>query len=375
MVATHLTTQGGVSAVVRGYRDAGLFDRLPLRFVHTHRDGGAIAKATTAITGLARVAAALLRMDAPLVHIHMSHRASFWRKSIVCLLARMAGRPYILHVHGSEFMRFYDDECGPRAKQYVRRTFGHAAVVLALSDEWRHDLARIVPRERIEVLRNGVALPPPAHAAASAASGDGATADGVSSHDDVLFLGRLGARKGSFELLRAFASVAPRFPRARLVLAGDGEVDATRQLADELGLGARIRCPGWLSTEQVRDALQGCTIFALPSHAEGLPMALLEAMAAAKPPLVTPVGGIPGLVRDGVNGLLVPPGDEAAIAAALERLLGDAGLRERLGAAARESIRRDYSIDASIARLEELYSRFGIVPRSPLGNTMTSSST
>lgn len=355
MVATHLDTQGGVSAVVRGYRDAGLFERYDLRFEPTHRDGGAITKAIAAGNGLIRIASALMRMDAPLVHIHLSHRASFWRKSLVCIMARLAGRPYLLHVHGSEFMRFYDGECGPLAKRYVRSIFSHAALVLALSDEWRDNLARIVDRGRIEVLRNGVALP--------MQNRDSTHAAAVGQTVDVLFLGRLGARKGSFELLRAFAHVAAAHPQARLILAGDGEVDASRKLARELGVQDRVQCPGWWSTTEVTQALSRCSIFALPSHAEGLPMALLEAMAAGKPAIVTPVGGIPGLVKDGENGLLITPGDEAAIARALNRLLSDASLRNRLGASARDSIRRDYSIEAAVARLDTFYSRFGITPR------------
>lgn len=95
-------------------------------------------------------------------------------------------------------------------------------------------------------------------------------------------------------------------------------------------------------------------------------MALLEAMAAGKPAIVTPVGGIPTLVKDEQNGLLVTPGDEDAIAKALDRLLADTSLREQLGRAARESIQRDYSIEAAIARLDTFYARFGITVQSPL---------
>ena len=110
------------------------------------------------------------------------------------------GRPYVVHVHGSEFMKFYDEECGPTAKRFISRVFQRAALVLALSEQWRVDLLRISPTASVEVLPNAVALPDPS-----------AWRQREHSRPVVLFLGRLGARKGTFDLVRAFSSLRPRF--------------------------------------------------------------------------------------------------------------------------------------------------------------------
>jgi hypothetical protein len=164
MVGTHPQTQGGIASVVNEYRRAGLFDRLDCTYVVTHRQGGILRKLAAAVSGWFSVCVGLTRCDAPLVHILLSSRGSTWRKAVVCLIALAAGRPYILHVHGSEFMQFHDRECGPTAQAFIRFLFHRAHVVLALSEEWRESLARLAPQARIEVLPNAVALPASARA-------------------------------------------------------------------------------------------------------------------------------------------------------------------------------------------------------------------
>lgn len=349
MVGADPEGRGGIRAVVQGYREGGLFERIPCAYVATHRRGGAWTKLSAAIRGWTRVAVLLRTLDAPLLHVHSASRASFWRKSVVCLLARLAHRPYLLHVHGGEFLKFYEEECGVLARRVVRGVLGRAALVLALSEEWRASIARIAPSAHIEVLTNAVALPAPSAPRAPAHP-----------QPTVLFLGDLSRQKGVYDLARAFADIAQRQPRVRLVCGGAGALEEVRRLAEELGLSDRIECPGWLEAKRKCAELAAATMFALPSYAEGLPMALLEAMSFGLPVIATPVGAIPQVITDGVNGLLVPPGDVRALAAAIDRLLREPSLRQRLGAAARASIEARFSLESAIERLLELYGRFGI---------------
>jgi glycosyltransferase involved in cell wall biosynthesis len=171
----------------------------------------------------------------------------------------------------------------------------------------------------------------------------------------ILFLGRLEAAKGVEDLLDAVALLAPRFPALRLVLAGSGELDAWRRGAARRGIVERVELTGWVDAAARSAQLARAAVFCLPSHAEGLPMALLEAMAAGKAVVASRVGGIPDAVRDGVNGLLVPPRDAPALAAALARVLEDAGLQQSLGARARATVDRDYSTEAICGRLAAIY--------------------
>ena len=350
MVGTRLDVRGGISTVVRGYRDGGLFERFGVQYVATHRDGSAALKAWQALRGYVQLCRRLLTEDAPLVHIHMASRASFWRKSIVCALAMLRGRPYLLHVHGGEFGKFYEQECGGLAKWLVRTLLGRAALVLGLSDYWCRELARIAPRARIRRLPNAVRVPE-------------CTPPRAQSALRILCVGLITKRKGTFDLVRAFARVAPHHPSAQLICAGNGDVEALRAIARELGIEERVSCPGWISTAAMAKELAHASIFALPSYAEGLPMALLEGMSWGLPVLTTPVGGIPEVIEHERNGLLVAPGDINAIEASLARLLQSSDERARLGAEARASVVSHFSLANTLEELAAIYREFGIPER------------
>jgi len=197
-----------------------------------------------------------------------------------------------------------------------------------------------LPRARVTVVPNAVPVP---------------AQPGPGEAGRILFLGRLEAGKGLAELLDAAALLAPRFPALRLVLAGSGDSDAWRRAAQARGIEKNVELTGWLDAA-ARDAQLGrAAVFCLPSHAEGLPMALLEAMAAGKAVVASAVGGIPEVLREGENGLLVPPKDGAALAGALARVLDDAGLRARLGEQARRTVAQHYSTEAICGRLAAIY--------------------
>lgn len=352
MVGTDLAGMGGIRTVVEGYIEAGLFDEIDCTYVTTHRPGSHWAKIAAALCGWAHVAARLATLDSPLVHIHLSSRASFWRKSVVCMLARLARRPYLLHVHGSEFAQFYE-ECSPRARRIVRAVLARADLVLALSEAWRVTLREISPRARLEVLMNAVPLPPRDEARRPKGG-----------QPTLLFLGEVARHKGVLELAHAFAGLTQRFPDLKLVYGGTGSAaEELRRLTVELQLGDRVEFTGWLEAERKRAAFAAATIFVLPSYVEGVPMALLEAMSWALPTIATAVGGVPEVITHEVNGLLIAPGDIGALAAAIARLMSEPPLRQKLGEAARESVAARFSIDTAVAKLLDIYRRFGIAPR------------
>jgi glycosyltransferase involved in cell wall biosynthesis len=140
-----------------------------------------------------------------------------------------------------------------------------------------------------------------------------------------------------------------------LVLVGSGPLeDGLRSQADAAGLAGRVVFAG--SRGDVPDLLAAFDVFVLSSRYEGLPIALLEAMAAGRACVATAVGGVPEVVTDGVDGVLVPPGDPDALAAALAAVAGDADRRAALGAKA-EARAADFRLDAAVARLAAVYDR------------------
>lgn len=168
----------------------------------------------------------------------------------------------------------------------------------------------------------------------------------------VLFLGRLAPQKRLDVLLRAVARLAPARPLLRLAVCGEGPLrEDLEALCRELGIAERVAFLG------VRDDVlalhRAARVFVLPSEGEGLPNALLEALAAGTPTLATAVAGTVDVVRHEREGLLVAPNDPEALAAGLERLLGDAELRARLSAQGRARVAEAYDVDLAARRYAE----------------------
>jgi glycosyltransferase involved in cell wall biosynthesis len=178
-------------------------------------------------------------------------------------------------------------------------------------------------------------------------------------------VGRLVPQKGFDLLLDAFAVVAPNFPAWTLVIWGEGkERSRLERKRDALGLRDRVRLPG--VTERSGIWVETADAFVLSSRFEGWGIVLLEAMAAGLPAVSFDCEWGPrDMIEDGVDGILVPREDVAALARALARVLDDAGLRERLGAAARASARR-FAPEAVVARWDELVEE-ALRTRSPPG--------
>jgi len=174
-------------------------------------------------------------------------------------------------------------------------------------------------------------------------------------------LGRLTEQKGHRVLLQALAAIRDQAPTPQMILAGDGPLRADLEAeAACLGLADRVR---FLGIRRDRDTLfAAMDVFVLPSAWEGLSLALVEAMGAGRPAVATAVGGNPEVVADGRTGLLVPPGDPAALAGALARLATDQRERERLGAAAATAPRERFGIEKHVADIAAIY-RQGLAER------------
>jgi glycosyltransferase involved in cell wall biosynthesis len=236
-------------------------------------------------------------------------------------------------------------------------TFPRNDHVFAVSDEVRASVRYpgplgLLPMPPVETLHHG--LDPAAVATWTAA--DGVRADlGIAEDAPVVgSVANFKSAKDHATLLRAAVIVRRERPEARFVLVGQGPLEPeVRRLAAELGLDGTVVFAGFRADAQRLAA--GFDVFTLSSTYEGLPIALVEAMALGKPAVVTRVGGTPEVLTDGSQGLLVPPRDPAALAAGLLRLLGDPQLRVRMGAAARARA-LDFDIRKAVRRMEQVYS-------------------
>lgn len=345
MVGTSLETRGGIAAVLQTYKSAGLFDRWPVDYVAAHRDGSKLLRFLKAIDGLFVFIAMLCRHPRAVLHVHSASRASFWRKSLFMLLALIARWPVIFHLHGGGFATFYDAECGPVRRAIVRFFLDRASCIVVVSNRWCAWMNRVTRNPRVVTIANPVTMPQEA---------------GPREPATVVFTGKICEGKGVPELLQAAAALKERFPALRVEIAGDGEAQAAFAQAERLGIADRVTLHGWVGPRRRDEILARATVFVLPSHAEGLPVSMLEAMAAGCPVIATGVGGIPDVISDGFNGLLVPVRAPAALASAIERLLADPSLAFAMGRAARATIASRFTADRAVERVGRIYADLGI---------------
>ncbi|MBK6734744.1 MAG: glycosyltransferase [bacterium] len=236
------------------------------------------------------------------------------------------------------------------------RFYRRFRTVTAVSGEIRQVLVKAGVREdRVRVIPNGIPLDPPLLPAAERERLRASLGVGPEGFL-VLNAGRLTAQKDQATLLRAVGGLPATGRPVTCLVAGEGELRESLQSQIVAGgWGDRVRLLGF--RDDVPALLQAADAFALPSLDEGMPMILLETAATGTPIVATPVGDIPTLVRDGATGLVVPRGDPAALPAALLRLRDEPGLGARLGAAARDEVRREHSSETMAARYAEVYSQ------------------
>jgi len=179
----------------------------------------------------------------------------------------------------------------------------------------------------------------------------------------LIFVGRITAIKGLRVLLAAFTRAHATRPGLHLTLVGDGD-DRTHLERLAAPLGDAVQFAGYLSQEAVAEALCAADAMVLPSFAEGLPVVLMEALASARPVIATQVAGVSELVEDGVNGFVVSPGDEEALADRIGRLADDPDLRVRMGLAGRDKVHAEFDARQEAARIGALFAgQGGSAPR------------
>lgn len=335
---------GGMRAVVETYLQNWNASAYEVRYIGTYTDEGSkAAKLWLLLRALARYCLWLITWRPAIVHLHASQDFSYIRKGSMALLGKLAGRRVVWHSHGSQFHRFYEN-LGRVGGSLVRLILRRADLLLVLSEAERDYFSAIVPGAQIAVLHNPYPPFPKRESLALAQR-----------RPVVLTLGRLGQRKGTYDILKAAPQVIAGCPDAEFQVGGDGDVEAVRTAAQEAGLAGHFKVLGWVAGEQKETCLAEAKVFLLPSYHEGLPVAILEAMAHGLPVVTTPVGGIPETVSDGVNGLLIPPGEPSAIAGAVLRLLQDDPLAQRLAANGQRDAQTSYSVESVLGQLYRIY--------------------
>ncbi len=317
---------------------------IEIEHITSHDDGSIPYKLIIFASAWIKFVWRLLHAETDIVHIHVSDGPSIFRKAILSLTAFAFRKPVLMHTNGPEFHLTYA-KLPLWTQQALAKVFRKCDGFIVLTNAWRDYYVPTLglSEKQVFVLLNPAELPAQVPNRINSAK------------VKLVFCGRIGQRKGAFDLINAFALIPDELrKRAELVLAGDGEVKRAIQLAESLKITGQVNFLGWINAPQ-RDALLAkADVFILPSYNEGLPLALIEAMAWGLPAIATPISGIPELVTSGTNGLLVNPGDIQQLSEAMQLLIKDEDLRHSFGQAARKTV-APLDIKPFCDRLNDIY--------------------
>ncbi len=278
------------------------------------------------------------------VHIHTCSWFSFWRNAVDVVVAKALGRRVVLHVHGAEFHRFLN-ALSPLQARVMRLVLARCDRVVTLGPHWQRLLGQWCDESRVVVIANGVPVPTLAERPRGAVF-------------TIVCLANYERRKAQEDLLHAVARLRASGP-VHLALLGmeaePGRAASLSALAVELGIADAVSIPGPVSGEAKARWWARADAFCLPSHDEGLPMSMLEAMAHGIPVVVTRVGSIPEAIENHRHGLLFTPGDVDQLHDHLQALLTQPARARQLGLAGRARVTEAFSLETSCAALLALY--------------------
>lgn len=337
MIGPARSVNGGISAVVNNYYKAGLDKKVQLQYIGTMEDGSKWHKLKIAVKAFVEFVTKVSKYD--LVHIHMASDSSLYRKIPFIILTKMFRKKLIIHQHGGNIKQFYYSECSEKRREFIKKVLQKADAFVVVAPYLRDIFKDIVKEEKIIVLPNAIEIP-----------------ENVSKEykeQNLLFLGRLCKEKGINELLEAVKELKNDFPKLQLYLGGVWIEEELEKKAEKCG--DFIHYLGWIDAEKKKEYLQKCNLFVLPTYFEGLPMSLLEGMAYGCACVATEVGGIPQVVTDRKDGILIPAKEVESLKEVLKKLLEAPILQEELGKNARKTLEEGYDINKSMQKLLQVY--------------------
>lgn len=343
MHCSTLSSRGGMVSVVKnylGYKDWGEYE---IKYIPTHEDKSKLLLPFFFLVQFLKICWTIRKGDYKIAHLHTAERGSFWRKAFLLNFYQRHGIKVVLHHHAAEFEEFYA-KCNSKQQMKIQRTLAKADLNIVLSKSLIPMIRQKAPEAKVEVLYNAV---------------NTYATNPYSIHSkNVLFLGQLGRRKGVFDLLIAIQRLDNKIPKdVKFYLCGNQGENEVLQKIKELGIEHRIAHVGWIDGERKQEYMGKTMLNCLPSYNEGLPMTILETMAAGIPNISTNIAAIPEVLEDGVNGFMITPGDIDALCDRLCTLINSPKIRQQFSKASYQLISSEYSLSNSISILKDMYSK------------------
>lgn len=338
MIGPDRSVHGGISGVVNMFFDAGIDKEIELKYIGTMKEGSKLYKLLVAFGAYLRFLWVLKKYD--IVHVNVASDSSFIRKIPFIKTAYRKQKKIIIHQHGGNFESWYGD-LSDGLKWRVKAVCDMADVMLVLAPGFKDFFGTITDKDKIQVFPNAIPVP------------DNCVDKDYSNHN-MLFLGRICKTKGMTELFECVPALIKKYPDMKLYLGGIWEDSDYEKKAAKYP--DNVEYIGWISGKEKEEYLKKCSVFVLPTYFEGLPVSVLEAMAAGCIVVTTRVGGIPLIIDSDKEGILIEPQNVKALEQALLSVLGDENTKMSIGQVAHEKIKKDYDIEAAKERLVSIYS-------------------
>lgn len=383
MVGPDRGVHGGISALVNSYIEAGLSDKVSLKYIGTMKEGGKIKKLFVAFFAYVDFLLSVGNYD--IVHVNFSSDSSFMRKSLFIRAAHRRGRKILLHQHGGDFVNYYENEISDKRRRYIRDVLDMGDVMLVLTESWREFFGRLTDKRKIRVMPNGIVTK--GVMADKVAVTDKETVAGKESLDvdvnknlsadkrgvvgennmilsaeqnavsgdmnKILFLGRICEAKGIRELLKAAGELHAENNKIHLYIGGIYEDENLRPEIEKCSDFATYI--GWVSGKEKDRYLDECGVMAVPSYFEGFGLTVIEGMLHGCCVVASDVGGIPDIIENEKDGLMVPAKDAAALKNAIDRVMTDDNLAATLSENGRKKAVEKYSIERLSEELVGIY--------------------
>lgn len=333
---------GGISAVVDYWSD----NIENLQYYPTWKLGNGIVRTLWFVMSYFKIAIRLLfDRKIEIVHLHFAADGSFWRKEKLLRLSKLFGKKIVMHCHASRFQNFYN-EASEEKKRWIVSTLQKADVLVVLSHSWKDWFISIgISEDKIKILHNITSYPV---LRPKKKERDGKV--------HFLFMGEIGQRKGVFDILRGITKNKNAFEgKIELRIGGNRNEKQLLGMIHDNGLEDIVKFEGWVGGDKKIDLFNWADVFILPSFNEGLPISILEAMSYGMPIVSSPVGGIPEVVSKH-NGILVTPGNEDEISAAMMRYVEDRTLLKTEGKKSLKTV-ETYLPEYVMNHLKEIYLR------------------
>ncbi|AQY52326.1 glycosytransferase [Listeria weihenstephanensis FSL R9-0317] len=339
MIGPDAESKGGIATVIANFKQHFQSEQHEIYYMATWKEGTLATRLKTTWQAVFQIRRRIRRENIDVVHVHMAQNGSFYRKALLILRAKKDCK-VVLHMHASQFDVFYN-KSNKLARKYIRYILSKPDEVVVLSEEWAafYNGLTAVP---VRVIENAVAMPISNNYNRDA--------------KNIVMFGRIGERKGSYDVLAIAKTMQQRFPDMRFYLYGDGELEKVAAQIETEQL-ENVILGGWIGAEDKEQILQEVVLHILPSYHEGLPMAILETMAYGIPNLSTTVGGIPQAIQDGENGMLIEAGNTVQLESKMTAFLEDGMMRERYSQAAFETIQRRFAIQVYQQKWEQIYTQ------------------